>query len=77
MRTVELKSNIHRIIDRIQSEQLLETLHDFLITRESAKPGDIWNSLTEKQKKEVLLSYEESENESNLIDSEKVIKRKK
>ena len=77
MKAAKLKSNIHQIVDRIQSEQLLETIYDFLKTRETTKPGEIWNNLTEEQKKEVLLSFEASEDEKNLVDIEEVIKRKK
>ena len=77
MKAAKLKSNIHQIVDRIQSEQLLETIYDFLKTRETTKPGNIWSSLTEEQKKEVLLSFEESEDEENLIDIEQVIKLNK
>ena len=76
MKAAKLKSNIHQIVDRIQSEQLLETIYDFLKTRETTKPGEIWNNLTEEQKKEVLLSFEESEDEKNLVDIDEVIKRK-
>ena len=77
MKATELKSNIHQIVDRIQSEQLLETIYDFLKARETTKPGEIWNSLSAEQKKEVLLSFEESEYERNLVDFDEVIKRKK
>ena len=77
MKATKLKSNIHQIVDRIQSEQLLETIYDFLKTREATKPGEIWNSLTEEQKKEVLLSFDESEDEKNLVNLGQVIKRKK
>ena len=77
MRTTKLKSNIHQIVDRIQSDQLLETIYDFLKTRESSKPGDIWESLSDEQKKEVLVSYEESEDAKNLIALKEVIKRAK
>jgi hypothetical protein len=76
MGTIELKSNIHKIVDGIQNEQLLKTIYDFLKVRETAKPGVLWSSLTEEQKQEVLLAYDESEDESNLIDREKVFKRK-
>ena len=75
MKATKLKSNIHQIIDRIQSEQLLETIYDFLKTRESSKPGEIWESLTDVQKQEVLLSFEESEDEKNLIGLDEVVKR--
>lgn len=77
MGTVELKTNIHKIVDSIQNEQLLQTLYDFLKTRENSQTGQLWNSLTEEQKKEVLLAYEESEDENNLIDGNSVFKKKK
>ena len=69
MGAIELKSNIHKIVDGIQNEQLLQTLYDFLKLRESAKNGEIWNSLTEQQKREVLISYDESEDDSNRFTS--------
>ena len=75
MSSIELKSNIHEIIDRIQSEQLLQTLYDFLKAREKNGPGELWKSLTEEQKQEVLLAYEESETENNLVAREKVFRR--
>ena len=74
MGTVELRSNIHKIVDGIQNEQLLKTIYDFLKIRETSKPGRLWDSLTEDQKQEVLLAYDESESENNLIDREKVFK---
>ena len=36
-----------------------------------------WDSLTEEQKKEVFLSYEESENGDNLLDNDTVMKKYK
>jgi len=77
MEAIELKSNIHKIIDGIQNEQLLKTIYDFLKVRETNKPGQLWNSLTPEQKEELLLAYDESEDERNLIDREKVFKRTK
>lgn len=75
MGTIDLKLNIHKIVDRIQNEQLLQTLYDFLKVKETNKPGRLWESLTEEQKKEVLLAYDEAEDENNLIDREKVFKQ--
>jgi hypothetical protein len=68
MGTIELKSDLHKILDRIENEQLLRTIYDFLKQRETSKEGQIWKSLTEEQKKEVYLSYEESQDDKNLID---------
>ena len=77
MGTVELKSNIHKIVDSIQNEQLLQTLYDFLKVRQNSQTGKLYDSLTEEQKQEVLLAFEESEDENNLLDRDKVFKRNK
>jgi hypothetical protein len=76
MGTVELKSSIHKIVDGIQSEQLLQAIYDFLKTREINKSGRLWDTLTEEQKQEVLLSFDESEDENNLLDRDQVFKSK-
>jgi len=67
MSTAELRSNLHKIVDRIEDERLLRAVYSFLNERENSQEGKMWASLTEEQKKEVLQSYEESEDDSNLI----------
>ncbi|CAN5307681.1 hypothetical protein BH09BAC3_BH09BAC3_10660 [soil metagenome] len=67
MGTIELKSNLHKILDKIDNEQLLRTIYDFLKQSEDGEEGQIWKNLTEEQKKEVYLSYEESQDDKNLI----------
>lgn len=74
MRTTELRSELHNIVDRIQDDRLLHAVYQFLSQRENSKEGLMWKSLTEDQRKEVLLAYEESEDEANLIDWEEVKK---
>ena len=76
MGTIELKSNIHKIVDEIQSEQLLQAIYDFLKSREKNKSSRLWDILTEEQKQEVLLAYDESEDENNLLDRDQVFKSK-
>jgi len=76
MGTIELKSSLHKMVDKINNEELLRTLYDFLKIRENDEEGQIWKTLTEDQKKEVFLSYEESEDEKNLISWDEVKKRK-
>lgn len=76
MKAIELKSNIHKIVDGIQSAQLLQALYDFLKSREINKSSRLWDSLTEEQKQEVILGYEESEDEDNLLDRDEVFKSK-
>jgi len=75
MSTIELKSSIHKIVDRIQSEQLLQTIYDFLKTNESSNTGKLWKSLSDEQRREVLLSFDESEDNEGLIDATEFFKR--
>lgn len=76
METLELKSNIHKIIDEIKNEHLLQTLYDFLKYNEKKQSKGVWSSLTEAQKNEILLSFDESELDENLIPAENIFKRK-
>ena len=39
------------------------------------KKTSIWDSLSEEQKREVLLSFDESEFDENLIDNDEVMKK--
>lgn len=75
MGTIELKTSIHKIVDSIESEQLLKTIYDFLKVRETSTMKPSWDSLTEEQKREVLLAYDESEDENNLVDPKSVFKK--
>lgn len=68
MGPIELKADLHKILDRIENEQLLRTIYDFLKQRENADEGQIWKLLTDEQKKAVYLSYEESQDDKKLID---------
>ena len=77
MGTVELKSNLHQIVDRINDDRLLRAIFSFLKERENSTDSRIWDSLTDAQKKEVLLAYDESENEANLIEDKDVWKKLK
>lgn len=66
MSTVELKSNIIKLVGDIQNDELLESLLEFLSKRKDSASGDMWSDLTTAQKQEVLDAYQESEDEKNL-----------
>jgi hypothetical protein len=70
MGTTELKTDLHMILDRIENEQLLRTIYDFLKNGENTEEGQIWRTLKDEQKKEVYASFEESEDDKNLVDWE-------
>lgn len=75
MSTIELKSDLIKILSKIEDEQLLRTVYEFLKQNENLESGKIWKNLTEEQKKEVYSSYEESLDDKNLIDWEDVKKK--
>lgn len=75
MGTIELKSDLLKILNKIEDEQLLRTVYEFLKEGENTEQGRIWKTLTEDQKKEVYSSYEESQDDKNLIDWEDVKKK--
>jgi hypothetical protein len=75
MRTVELKSDLLKLLEKIEDEQLLRTIYDFVKQSENAEVGQIWKTLTDEQKSEVYASYEESQDDKNLTSWEDV-KRK-
>jgi len=74
MGTVQLRSNINRLVKSTKSEQLLLAVQE-LLSGGGGHEGKLWASLTDEQQREVLLAFEESEDETRLIDSEKVFGR--
>lgn len=75
MGTLELKKGLREILDRIEDEQLLRTIYDFLKQSENTDLGQIWKTLSEEQKKEVYASYEESKDDNNLTSWEDIKKK--
>ena len=74
MESIELRSNLHKMVDRIEDDQLLRSIYSLLKKRESSEDGLMWKQLTDEQKKEVLQAYEESEVDENLIDDDDIWK---
>jgi len=72
-----LKSNLHKMVDRIKDERLLRAIYSFLKVRENSEDSRMWDSLTDEQKKEVFLAYDESEDDANLIEDKDVWKKLK
>jgi hypothetical protein len=73
MSTVELKSHIIKLVEDSQNGELLETLLEIL-RKKGSSSDDMWEDLTSAQKQEVLDNYEESENDENLVDKNKLFR---
>ncbi|MBS1680822.1 MAG: hypothetical protein JST48_03845 [Bacteroidetes bacterium] len=70
-----MRTSIHKIVDSIESEQLLKTIYDFLKVREKSSSRRVWDFLTEEQKNEVISAFDESEDENNLVDPKTVFQK--
>jgi hypothetical protein len=75
MDTVKLKSDLHKLVDEVQNAQLLQAVYDFLKSGNRSKNGVLWEKLTEEERHEVLLAFEESEHDYNLIEQKKAFKK--
>jgi hypothetical protein len=62
----ELRTELIKLLGSIENEQLLRTVYDFVKQGEVSGEGEIWKTLTDKQKQEVYESYRESEDDANL-----------
>jgi hypothetical protein len=71
MEVLEEKGNkVHQLINTIDDEMELDFLVNAFEKYETKKHGNLWNTLTNEQKKGILLADSDSENEGNLIDFE-------
>ncbi|MBN1597882.1 MAG: hypothetical protein JW894_06270 [Bacteroidales bacterium] len=73
MNKTSLRSNIHKLIDQIDNPNLLEEYYKEMKIIIQKSKVSAWDSLNEKQRREVILSYEESEDEGNLLDNDSVM----
>jgi L-lactate utilization protein LutC len=69
---MKIKDDFHHLIDTIEDEKLLKSYYQLIQTMNNELEGTLWNALSEKQKEELLLSYDESFDENNLISHEQV-----
>ena len=75
MNKASLKSHLHKFIDQIENQSVLEDYFMEMKGILEKSQDNIWDKLTDDQKKEVLLSYKESENENDLIENETVLNK--
>ena len=71
MKTGSIKTNFHKLIDMIENESKLSQFYQALLYS-AKKEGKLWNTLTKKEQEELMLAYEESNDEANLVSHEKV-----
>ena len=73
----ETRKEFHHLIDSISDHEMLSKLFDVVARSISQTEGQLWNTLSDKEKQEVLNSYYESLSGDNLIPHEEMIARYK
>ncbi len=64
---MKIKDDFHHLIDSIEDEQLLKSCYELIQKISHDQNGHLWNDLNEDEKKELLISYEESFDSNNLL----------
>lgn len=69
MRTRE---QFHKLIDDIKDEESLKSYYSLIQRLQKSQTGNLWNRLTDLEKEELLISYDESFDSNNLISHDQV-----
>ena len=77
MTTIELKSNLHKLIDNINNETLLSKFYDLLLRAGKTKEGSMWSRLSSDEQEELINIEKESHHLQNLLSHSSMIKKHK
>ena len=69
---MKIKDDFHHLIDEINDEKLLQEYYNLIQRLSDNQSGQLWNMLTNEQKEELLLAYDESFDPANLVSHEDV-----
>ncbi|GAC1307786.1 MAG: hypothetical protein NVSMB24_20350 [Mucilaginibacter sp.] len=69
---MKIKDEFHHLIDSIEDEGLLKSYYQLIQKINHEHNGHLWNDLSEREKQELLVAYEESFNRDNLLSHEQV-----
>ncbi len=72
---MKARDEFHNLIDKIEDEKTLKGYLALIQKLIKSQSGELWNELSAEAKAELLLSYEESFEASNLVSYEQVRKQ--
>jgi len=75
MTTIELKSNLHKLIDNINNDSVLSKFYEILERANQTKEGSLWGRLSAEEQQELLAIEKESHFSENLITHSQMIKK--
>jgi hypothetical protein len=74
MSNSELKMSLHKIIEKIDNEDVLKALYNLLVDKIPVKDGQLWKHLSDDQKNDLMLAFAESDDPEQLLSNEEVMK---
>jgi hypothetical protein len=77
MTTLQLKTNLHILIDKIENDKILSKFYTFLDQANKSKDGLLWQNLSETEKTELIQIDRETDLEENLIDHSVILEKYK
>ncbi|GAA3967482.1 hypothetical protein [Mucilaginibacter dorajii] len=69
---MNIKEDFHHLIETIDDEQLLKGNYQLIQQLNNNQTGNLWKNLSETEKQELLLAYDESFEEKNLVSHEQM-----
>jgi hypothetical protein len=66
------KEDFHKLIDSIENDQALKSYFELIQKLNKSETGILWESLTQSEKEELLISAEESKDTNNWISHSEV-----
>jgi len=75
MNTIELKKNLHHLIDSINNDRLLSRFYSIIANIKEHPEGKLWSKLSDAERNELLLADKESNEPDNLISHSNVEKK--
>jgi len=72
---MKTREAFHKLIDEIGDETVLRSYYQLISVLNQNEEGELWNSLADDEKEELLVSYEESLSEENLVDHNVVMEK--
>ncbi|MDO8951010.1 MAG: hypothetical protein Q7U86_00215 [Draconibacterium sp.] len=77
MNTLELKNNLHQLIDSIGNENVLAKFYSIMVKIKEHPEGKLWSRLTDAEQEELIMADLESNDPNNLISKTEIEKKHK
>jgi len=75
MNTIELKNNLHNLIDSTNNDHLLSRFYSIILSIKEHPEGKLWSRLSKEEREELINADMESNDPDNLIPHSEIEKK--